>query len=270
MNINNNDVVDGNANTNQMIDVSFDTLPIEDWITIESIRSLFISIFDNDTEQCSCVDVSDRTVALITWSQFVQQVALRFIDFFRQIDEFQNLHLDDRLTLIKNNLLLVFPISKCFHYSLVDDCCSFGDNEAAVRQRRLYSLCGESNGLRDIFVNLILSLVQITKQDPTTLSLLSAILIFSRGLSMDEDETLLKDSLAVNRAQSYYTKVLWNYLVNQWGERQACLYFTQLLTLIYRIQSIAKSLRDFFRLQYITSNMIDRMAPITQSVLHIS
>jgi hypothetical protein len=265
-----NDNVDENANTNQMIDLSLNMLPIEDWITIQNVRSLFISIFDNDTDQCACVDVSDRTVALITWSQFVQQVALRFIDFFRQIDEFQNLHLDDRFTLIKNNLLLVFPIAKCFHYSLVDDCCSFENNEAAVRLRRLYSLCGESNGIRDMFVSLILSLVQITKQDPIILSLLSAILTFSRGLSMDEDETLLKDSLAVNRAQSYYIKLLWNYLVKQWGELQACLYFTQLITLIFRLQSLTKSFQNFFRLQYITSNMIDRMAPIAQSVLHIS
>jgi hypothetical protein len=65
-------------------------------------------------------------------SQFVQQIALRFINFFRQIDEFQNLDLDDHLTLIKTNLIFLFPISKCFYYSSVDGCCSSEDNEAAV------------------------------------------------------------------------------------------------------------------------------------------
>ncbi len=272
--INDNDdditVVHESTNSNQMNDTLLEMLPVEDWITIQSVRLSFVSIFENDNEQCACVDVSDRTLAFISWSQFIQQVALRFIDFFRQIDEFQDLHLDDRLTLIKNNLLLVFPISKCFHYSLVNDCCSFGDNEAAVRQRQFYTLCGDTNGIRDIFVNLVLSMVEITKQDPTTLSLLSAIIFFSRGLLIIEDEPLLKDSLAVNRAQSYYTKLLWNYLVNQCGENQAYLYFTKLLAIIFRIQSLTKGFQEFFRIQYITSDMGDRIAPLMQSVLHIS
>jgi hypothetical protein len=84
-------------------------------------------------------------------------------------------------------------------------------------------------------VNLILSLVEIIKQDSTILSLLSVILIFSPGLSMNQLEPLLKDSLAVNRTQSYYAKVLWNYLVGQSGEDQAGLYFSRLLLLIFRI-----------------------------------
>jgi len=272
INDNDNDitVVHENGNSNQMNDALWEMLPVEDWITIQSLRSSFISIFENDNEQCACVDVSDRTLAFISWSQFVQQVALRFIDFFRQIDEFEDLHLDDRLNLIKNNVLLVFPISKCFHYSPVDDCCSFGENEAAVRQRQFYTLCGDSNGMRDEFVKVVLSLVEFTKQDPTTLSLLSAILFFSRGLLINEDEPLLKDSLAVNRAQSYYTKLLWNYLVNQLGENEAYIYFTQLLTIIFRIQSMVKGFRDFFRIKYITSDIVDKMAPLMQSVLYIS
>ncbi len=33
---------------------------------------------------------------------------------------------------------------------------------------------------------------------------------------MNGDESPLKDSLAVNRAQFYYTELLWTYLVNKW------------------------------------------------------
>jgi hypothetical protein len=112
-------------------------------------------------------------------------------------------------------------------------------------------------------------LVELTEQDPTLLSLLSIILIFSQGLSMNENQPSLKDLLAVNRAQFYYTKLLWNYFVNKWGEIQACKHFTKLLAMIFRIQCITKKSREFFRVQYMTSDAVDQIAPIIQSVLHI-
>ncbi|CAF0944999.1 unnamed protein product [Adineta steineri] len=63
-------------------------------------------------------------------------------------------------------------------------------------------------GIRDIFVNLIHSLVKITEQDPIFLSFLLTILLFSQGLSMNENEPSLKDSLIVNQFQSYYIELL--------------------------------------------------------------
>jgi hypothetical protein len=117
---------------------------------------------------------------------------------------------------------------------------------------------------------LVVSLVKITEQDPMLLSLLLTVLLFTQGLSMSEDEPPLKDSLAVNRAQAHYTKLLWNYLVNKWDEIQACRLFTQLVTIIFRIQSATKTVREFYRVQYMTSNTLDRIAPLMQTVLHIS
>jgi len=87
---------------------------------------------------------------------------------------------------------------------------------------------------------------------------------------MNETQPSLKDLFAVNRAQFYYTKVLWNYLVTKWGEIQACKHFTKLLTMIFRIQSASKKSREFFRVQFMTSDAVEEIAPIIQSVLHIS
>jgi hypothetical protein len=75
--------------------------------------------------------------------------------------------------------------------------------------------------------------------------------------------------LAVNRAQCHYTRLLWNYLVCQLGEIEACRRFTQLLTLILRMQSVSKIHRIFFRDQHWASNTVDKLAPLMQSVLHI-
>ena len=42
------------------------------------------------------IHLSDRTSALISWAQFYNELALRAIELFRQIDEFENLHADNR------------------------------------------------------------------------------------------------------------------------------------------------------------------------------
>jgi hypothetical protein len=61
-------------------------------------------------------------------------------------------------------------------------------------------LCGESYETSEIWVNLIRSLIGITEQDQVLISLLLIILLFSPGLSANEDEPLLRDSLSVYRA----------------------------------------------------------------------
>lgn len=238
--------------------------------TMESIRSAFVSFLGTDSIQCACVDVSSLNSALISMSQFFHQNTLRFINFFRQINEFDHLHSDDRFVLIKYNIFPLFVVSKCFYYKPINDCCSNGDNEEAVRHRRFFMLCGLSTDVRDTFVNLVLSLVHLTEQDPAILSLLVAMLIFSRGLSMNEEEPLLKDPSMVHQAQSCYTKLLWQYLVNRRGELQAIQHFAQLLALILRMQSFAKLFRDFLRTRYATSDIADRMAPLMQTALNIS
>jgi hypothetical protein len=86
---------------------------------------------------------------------------------------------------------------------------------------------------------------------------------------MNENEPLLKDSLAVNRAQSYYTKLLWNYSINKWDEVKACKYFIQLFSIILQIQLAIKRFRDFIRVQCKISNAVDRIAPLMQTVLDI-
>jgi hypothetical protein len=267
---NDNNILHESSGFSQMGEILFDTLSVEDWITIQSVRSLFSSTFQDDHVQCPFDDRVDRASAFISWSERANQVALLFINFFRQIGEFEGLHGDDRFILIKYNLFPLFPILRSYNYKVTGDCCSRGDNEEAARHRRFFMLCDSSTNVREKFVNLILSLVEVTEQDPTILSLLLVTLLFSQGLSMSEDEPSLKDSLAVFQAQAHYTEILWNYLVNKQGEIEASRCFTQLLTCIFRIQSAAKVFREFFRVQLIKTDTVDRIAPLMQSVLHIS
>jgi len=258
--------------SNEIEDILFETLSIEDWITIQSVQSSFISVFHCPTEQFGAyIDFSNRTSALISWSEYVNQLALRFIDFFRQINEFQDLLLGDRLILIKYNLLPVFPICKCHEFKFAVDQCRFDGFEQEMEEHgRFFSFFNASDNIHNAFVEMIFSLLQNTEGNPTVLSLLLIILILTPGLSMNEDEPPLNDSLGVNRVQCYYTKILWNYFVSQFSETEACRRFTQLLNLILRMQSTSKTLRTFFGDQCARSNTVDKIAPLMHSVLNIS
>jgi hypothetical protein len=259
--------------SNEIEDILFGTLSIEDWITIESVQSSFVSIFQFPMEGPTIdqIDLSNLTSALLSWSAHANLVALRLIDFFRQINEFQGLLLDDRLILIKYNLLSVFPICKCFQFKFGTQ--HFGSDyfhRGMIEHGRFFTLFNESNSIHHLFINIVLSLLQNTDGNPTLLSLLLIILILTPGLSMNEEEPPLNDPLAVSRVQCHYTKILWNYLVNQLGEIEACRRFIQLFTVILRLQSGNEIVRLFFRDQCVKANTVDKLGPLMQSVLNIS
>jgi hypothetical protein len=246
------------------------TLSIEDWVVIENVRSSFLSAFQNGDTKCCSADVSDRASALISWSHVADQRAMHFINFFRQIGEFEGLHVDDRFILIKYNIVPLFPIYKCFYYDRINHSFPCGENQEVNKHHQFYMLCFESNDVRESFINSSISLAELTEQDPILLSLLLIILLFSQGLSMSEDEPSLKDPLAVYRAQSYYTRILWNYMINKQGETKTFKRFTRLFTEFFRMQLTNKKFREFLRVQLTKSVDVDRIAPLMQSVLNIS
>ena len=257
----------------EMIDLDqklFSNLSIEYWFSIENIRTRFLSTFAYKDKICFDLDVSDRKSALISWTQGANDLAISVINYFRQIEEFEQLHNDDRFHLIQYNLLSLFPIVKCFYYRLSDDCCSPENNENSKRHRQFFTLCGESYDIRDSFITLILSLVQTTEQDPIILSLLLPILLFSQGLAITDDQPLLKDPLAIHRAQSYYVQLLCNYLIHKQGEIKTQKLFLLILRDMLRLQSIAKRFGDLLRSQILSLDEHDTITPLMQTVLRIS
>jgi hypothetical protein len=253
-----------------MEDILFETLSVEDWLAIENVRSSFLSTFENYRVNSNCVDLSNPSNALITWSYFFSEMALRFIKFFRQIDEFENLDADDRFILIKYNLFSIYPITRCFSLQSINDYSFYNENQIVENHIRFLTLCGASTKIYQSFVNMVVSVLRVSEQDSTLLILLITILIFTQGLSMNEDEPFLKDPLAVSRAQFRYTTLLWNYLINKRGEAKAIKQFIQLMNTIFLIQSETKTFQNLFRVQMTSSSTVDQIAPLLQTVLHIS
>lgn len=251
-------------------EIVYEKLSEEDSTRIENLEKSFLSFFQIPKRQTpNVIDFSDRLSALTFWSNLVNQITLRYINFIRLNSEFEQLSLNDRIILIKYNIFPILPISKCYNYKHQYRC-PFDSIEEEQTHYRVFHLLGASDWILDSFLNVVVSFVEITKQDPKLLSILLLILFFTPGLSMSEEQPPLNDSLAVHRIQCSYTKLLWNYLVSESGELKAFQCFNQFITLIFQMQSATKIFRTFFRDQCAAVDIVDQITPLMQSVLHIS
>ncbi|UJR19247.1 hypothetical protein I4U23_022375 [Adineta vaga] len=266
MNIN-----DDNILFDRSVSMLIDIVPIDDWLTIQNVQSSFKSYFHHTGVQCiSYYDFTDRTSAIIAWSQFTNKIALSLINFFRQVNEFENLHMDDRVILIKYNMFSLFPLSNSYSYRAINDCFSDDECAVAVKHRYFFELCGVPSHMRQSFINIVVSLVHITDQDPIFLSLCLVVFLFSRGLSMSDNEPIFKDPQTIYEVQSRYTSILWNYMANKEGEIIAQKKFIQLIQVMFQMQSTSKQCRDTFLNQFITPDTVDKIAPLIQTFLDIS
>ena len=130
-------------------------------------------------------------------------------------------------------------------------------------------MCNQSDHIYEMVMNLGVTLKNIIGQDDLLLPLVLVIFLFSKGVSMNENEPPLKDPLAVYRAQSYYTKLLWNYMIKKQGETKTCENFTKLIAAIFRAQSAAMRFREFLSSRMTTLDTANDIAPLLQTILHI-
>ncbi|CAF1013610.1 unnamed protein product [Adineta steineri] len=270
MDTDNDNIISHDTNEGNIMErISSKSLSIEDRSEIGSIELNYSSIFHTDNITSFPFNMSDRTSALISWSEFTNRNVLKLIEFFQHIDEFENLNLDDKFILIKYNLLSLHLIQKCLNYNVLTGSFTNMNDEDRLKRREFFNLCYGTSGIRESFKSLMNSFSIITEQDSTLIKLILIILIFTKGLSMNENEPFLKDTQAVNRAQSYYIRLTWNYLIDKQGEQKTIQQFMKLLSEITRIQLLNINYRQFFRSQLQSTDALERFSPLMKSVLNI-
>lgn len=244
------------------MDQSDEFLSNDDLIKLAHLHEIFSLIFKNneDDEYRLYENTSDRILGIISWSKYVGESALNFIRFYRHIEEFEQLNNNDRYFLIKNNLFSIYFLSKSFSSKFNEE----QQKQFDEKQILFYNLCFQSSFISNLFIQLRNSLVQLTKTDSNYNSLLLTILIFSHSLS--NNETVFNDLSAIDRAQTIYTKLLWNYLRKKEGENEAWKQFSQIVSIIMRIQSLCKQMGEFFRNQLLTLIDIDEVTSLMQSL----
>ncbi len=241
----------------------------EDWLAIQTIDSSYLLACQHPPPSDSYV-FSDRKSLFAYCSQVKDQHTLQFIAFLRQIKEFEALNEEDRFILIKYNLLPMCTLYKCTVFDpQMGALCDVPNVEITMYEHFL-SFDGELTTLCDACTDLCCSIIRVTEHDLTLLRLLIVALLFSKGLSMSKDEPRLTDPLAVHRAHSHYTRLVWNYWIDRQGEQKTIRQFTQLLSLIFRIQSMMEKFRDFSRTHFDSPDYKDFISPLMRALFHIN
>ncbi|CAF1125607.1 unnamed protein product [Rotaria sordida] len=223
----------------------------------------------------SCELASDKMSTFINTIDIQKFTAIKLINFLREIPEFKQLDEDNRLILVKYNLTLLFFMYHSLNFDSVreifydlDTGDTVSPNEEAFAQYRksLFILCYGYEFNKTV-MSIFHVLANIINKDPIIIQLLMLIMIFSKGLSANDDhEPLLNDERHVFYAQSKYTDLLFRYLMEQSSFEVVIMKITHIIEQLLKIQKVSRDFR-----QYIRSNIdVTHVNPLMKSLLHLT
>lgn len=194
---------------------------------------------------------------------------IRLLAFFRQIPEFNQLNVDDKVILVKFNLLPLLCINCTLSYKIETDQIVETDSDVPWDCNLIQEVYGYEGYLqmRKIFE----PIVGIAQYDRRIIQLALIILILTKGFStgVGELEPILNDGLAVYRAQNYYTELLWKYIETVHGSEKAVLICSQLITHCITWQTLHKELRETVE-HNLRSADTNELLPLMKSLFHFS
>ncbi|CAF0770548.1 unnamed protein product [Rotaria sp. Silwood1] len=194
---------------------------------------------------------------------------IRLLTFFKQIPEFNQLDVDDKVTLIKFNLLPLLCINCTLSYKSETDQIVETDSDVPWDSSVIQEVYGYDGYLqmRKIFE----SFVHIAQYDERIIQLALITLILTKGFSTGDGELepILNDGMAVYRAQNYYTELLWKYLETVHGSEKTIHVWRKVITHFITWQTLHKKLRDNVERNLLSSDK-NELLPLMKSLFHIS
>lgn len=194
--------------------------------------------------------------------------AMRLLTFFKQIPEFDQLNVQDKVTLVKYNLTPLFILNNTLSYNVETDQIKETDSDVPWDTDMLQKVHGAAvySQVKKIFD----SFVRIAKYDQRIIQLALIVLILTKGFSTDADagEPPLNDGIGVFRAQNYYTELLWKYMETVHGLEKSISIFNELVAHFVSWQTLEKELRLNLS-RHLTPEDKMKILPIMKSLLHI-
>ena len=195
--------------------------------------------------------------------------AVRLLSFFKQIPEFNQLNVNDRVTLIKYNLMPLCILNSTLSYNKETDQVKEAECDVPFNASVLQSIHGEELYLQ--IKRIFESFARIALHDQRIIQLALIALILTKGFSTDTDmnEPMLNDGMAVYRAQSHYTELLWKYMEAVHGFERATKIFNELIGQFMLWQKIHRQLRLSTEKNLATVDK-NELLPIMKSLLCIN
>jgi hypothetical protein len=195
-------------------------------------------------------------------------IVMRLLSFFKQIPEFNELNVADRVTLVKYNLMPLVILNRALCYNEETGECLESDSDAPCHPGLMISIHGREVYLRA--KKIFDSFVRIAQYDQRIVQLALIVLILTKGFSTSasSSEPTLNDELAVYRAQNYYSELLWKYLEAMHGRTKAIQIFNELVAQFISWQSLQEQLQLHLQTR-LGPTEINDLLPIMRSLLHI-
>ncbi|CAF5008566.1 unnamed protein product, partial [Rotaria sp. Silwood1] len=195
--------------------------------------------------------------------------AMRLLSFFKQIPEFNELNVQDRITLVKYNLMPLFILNCTLGYNTESQTIIEADSDApwdSTMFRRVHGY--------DIYMKvkkIFESFVRIAQYDQRIIQLALIILILTKCFSTYDNlsEPILNDGIAVYRAQNYYTELLWKYMETVHGCNITIQIFSKLIAHLMTWQALQIKIRHIIEQNLLSTN-INEILPFMKAILHIS
>ena len=181
------------------------------------------------------------------------------ITFLKQISQFQQLPVDDRLLLLKNNVKILLPVlTHAFNLTLNIPIrvTHTGYQNINTKITNAYSLIAQIIPEDQKFLILVLLVLQFCPCLFTTDSLSDAGSISSNSRQM------------IRSIYDEYIQFLWMYILEQSDddEQQAIMIYSKLVTSIVHLQNLMSEIYDIVE----CSVQIDRLHIMMQSILHLT
>jgi hypothetical protein len=217
----------------------------------------------------------DKMSAFMNTIDIQNFAALKLINFLREIPEFEQLDEHDRLILVKYNLTLLFLLRHSLTFDPAREICYDLDTPDVISPteeafahhcKSLFILCYGYEFSRAV-MSILHVMFNLINKDPIITQLIMLIMIFSKGLSADDDqEPILNDEQRVFNAQSKYTDLLFRYLMEKSSFEIVAIKMTRITEQLLKIQKVS---RDFQ--QYLKDKVdVTYINPLMRSLLHLT
>ncbi|CAF0803882.1 unnamed protein product [Didymodactylos carnosus] len=239
----------------------------EDHLQIQCIQTSFMISQQSAVRPLIPYQIKDKMEALTYMMDMQNFTALKLIDYLKLIPEFKQLDDNDRFILVKYNLLYAFVLAKSLDFDYINGTCRSESSNESIQQRKVLSTLCQFEELRQTFLQLISTLINITENNQSIIHLLIIVTIFSKGISASDNQPTLSNFAQVYVAQCKYVDLLWRYMLQQYDDMVAVKKFSKLMTEILKIQIATRNYQLHMRNQI---DDLDKINPLMKSLLHLT
>ncbi|CAF1094574.1 unnamed protein product [Adineta ricciae] len=187
-------------------------------------------------------------------------VFVNLINYFKHLPELQALHVDDQVHLIKQNLRLIGPLN----YALIR---TYKTQHVVPKIETVG--CVNNANIHCMYRSLADMFMGFTKYDPIIIKIFLIILFFTSDAVTTTSIfqiTRYEQSKRIKDIQYSYLELLWLYMLEKFGERDAIILFTKMITKYLHIQVVVDQIDSIVRM----NSDVDKIDSLMQTILQLT